>query len=77
MFVEVASEETVRGYQDRKRSETYETISCAILTANFPTLVPPYFWTSHFAEGSIVFWCRFGGVRGGENEPSDDGLDGV
>lgn len=52
-------------------------MSFAILTANFPTLVPPYFCTSHFADGSMVFWCRFGGVRGGGvPEDEDDGLDG-
>lgn len=34
----------------------------AILAANFPTLVPPYFCTSHRAAGSIEFWCRPGGV---------------
>lgn len=45
-----------------------ETISFAIWTANFPTLVPPNFWTSHRAEGSIVFWCRLGGVDGGDVE---------
>lgn len=39
-------------------------ISSAILAANFPTLVPPYFWTSHFAAGSTVFWCMLGGVLG-------------
>lgn len=41
------------------------TIFSAICEANFPTLVPPYFCTSHLALGSIVFWCMFGGVRGG------------
>lgn len=40
-------------------------ISRAILTANLPMLVPPNFWTSQRASGSIVFWCRFGGVWGG------------
>lgn len=50
---------------------THATISSAILTANFPTLVPPYFCTSHCAEGSIVFWCKFGGVR----RPEEDGDD--
>jgi len=45
--------------------ETDETISRAILTANLPMLVPPNFWTSQRASGSIVFWCRFGGVLGG------------
>ena len=51
---------------------TYETISSAILTPNFPTLVPPYFCTSHLASGSIVFWCRFGGVLGGEGDNDED-----
>jgi hypothetical protein len=46
--------------------DTHGTISSAILIANLPTLVPPYFWTSHLAEGSIEFWCKFGGVCGGE-----------
>lgn len=51
-------------------------MSLAILTANFPTLVPPNFCTIHLAEGSMVFWWRFGGVRGGgvskeEEEESD------
>jgi hypothetical protein len=36
----------------------------AIREANLPTLVPPYFCTSHLASGSIVFWCMFGGVLG-------------
>lgn len=43
---------------------TYGIISSAILTAYFPMLVPPNFWTSHFTSGSILFWCRFGGVFG-------------
>ena len=47
-------------------------MSSAIFTANLPTLVPPNFCTSHFADGSIEFWCRFGGVRGDERE---EGLD--
>jgi hypothetical protein len=37
----------------------------AICKANLPTLVPPYFCTIHLASGSIVFWCKFGGVPGG------------
>jgi hypothetical protein len=56
----------------------YETMSFAILTPNFPTHVPPYFCTSHLASGLIVFWCRFGGVLGGEDdneEEEDDGVD--
>lgn len=39
-------------------------MSSAMPTANFPTLVPPNFCTSHLASGSILFWCRFGGVLG-------------
>jgi hypothetical protein len=54
-------------------------MSSAILTPNFPTHVPPYFCTSHLASGSMVFWCRFGGVLGGEEEDdledNDDGVD--
>ena len=45
--------------------DTDEMISRAILTANLPILVPPNFWTSQRASGSIVFWCRLGGVLGG------------
>jgi len=55
-----------------QRSSTNETISSAILTANFPTLVPPNFWTSHLAAGSMLFWCRFGGVRGGEDDKDEE-----
>jgi hypothetical protein len=51
-------------------------MSDAILAANLPTLVPPYFWTSHFAEGSIVFWCRLGGVRAPPEEMDDEREDG-
>ena len=29
-----------------------------------PTLVPPNFCTKYFALGSILFWCKFGGVAG-------------
>ena len=47
-------------------------MSSAILTPNFPTHVPPNFCTSHLASGSIVFWCRFGGVLGGEGDNEDD-----
>ena len=46
------------------RTRAYGTISSAIFTANLPMLVPPYFCTIHFTEGSIVFWCKFGGVGG-------------
>jgi hypothetical protein len=44
----------------------------AISEANFPTLVPPYFCTSHLASGSIVFWCKFGGVPGGGGVSTED-----
>jgi hypothetical protein len=50
---------------------TYGTISSAILTANFPILVPPYFCTSHVASGSTLF-CRFEGVVGGEYDNEED-----
>lgn len=56
----------------RKFLVAYETMSSAILTPNFPTDVPPYFCTSHLASGSIVFWCKFGGVLGGEADNEDD-----
>ena len=38
-------------------------------------LVPPNFSTSHLVDGSMIFWCKFGGVRGeGEVEDTlDDG----
>jgi hypothetical protein len=44
----------------------------AICEANFPTLVPPYFCTSHLALGSIVLWCKFGGVPGGGGVATED-----
>jgi len=52
--------------------------------ANLPTLVPPYFCTHHLASGSIVFWCKFGGVASGgvsmegdeREEAGDVGVDG-
>lgn len=47
-------------------------MSFAIFSANFPTLVPPNFCTSHLAAGSIEFWCRFGGVVGVENDESPE-----
>lgn len=50
---------------------THETISSAIFTANFPTLVPPNFCTSHLAAGSIEFWWRLGGVDGDDTEDVD------
>ena len=51
-------------------------------TAYFPMLVPPYFCTSHLADGSAVLWCRFGGVGGkGESDwdesDEESGGDGV
>ena len=55
----------------------------AICAANFPTLVPPYFCTTHLALGSIVFWCKFGGVPGGggvsmeENDGEEAEAEGV
>lgn len=52
-------------------------MSSAILTANLPTLVPPNFWTSQRADGSMVFWWRFGGVRGREPESVEDGEAGT
>ena len=52
-------------------------ITSAIFDANFPTLVPPYFWTSHLAAGSIVFWCMLGGVRGALEEDIDEDRDEV
>lgn len=54
-------------------ARAYATMSAAIFTANFPTLVPPNFWTSHFASGSMLFWCKFGGVLGGEDDLEDEG----
>jgi hypothetical protein len=53
-------------------------MSSAIFTANLPMLVPPNFWTSHLADGSIVFWCMFGGVLGreeNEEDLEDEGVD--
>ena len=44
----------------------------AICEANLPTLVPPYFCTIHLASGSIVFWCKFGGVLGGGGVSMED-----
>jgi len=44
----------------------------AIREANFPTLVPPNFCTSHLASGSIVFWCKFGGVPGNGGVSTED-----
>ena len=54
-------------------------MSSAMFTKYFPTLVPPNFCTSHLADGSMVFWCKFGGVLGGEDEMEevldDDGVE--
>ena len=56
--------------------QSYGRISSAIWAANFPTLVPPYFCTSHVAAGSMEFWCKFGGVAGGvKSELSQDAGD--
>lgn len=51
---------------------TYKTMSSAIFAANFPTLVPPNFWTIHLASGSIAFWYMFGGVDGGREDKEED-----
>jgi hypothetical protein len=53
-------------------------MSRAMVRANLPSDVPPYFCTSHGAAGSALFWCRFGGVVGGEGEgePSESRADG-
>ena len=50
----------------------YKTMSRAICTANLPTLVPPNFCTSHFESGSMLFWCKLGGVRVPAEEDTDD-----
>lgn len=74
MLVNVVSASVLSRFNPEHRSQvkrTHATISSAILTANLPTLVPPYFCTSHLAEGSIVFWCRFGGVAGPEDDSSE------
>lgn len=44
----------------------------AIFTANLPTLVPPNFCTSHLDDGSMLFWCKLGGVHGGEEESEEE-----
>lgn len=59
---------------------THGKMSSAILAANLPTLVPPYFCTSQVAAGSMLFWWRLGGVGGVGSEldeVDDDGEDGV
>lgn len=35
-------------------SDTYLTISSAILSGNFPTLVPPNFWTTQEWSGELL-----------------------
>jgi hypothetical protein len=71
--------------EDKREKWAYGTMFSAICEANLPTLVPPYFWISHLASGSIVFWCRFGGVPGGGGvsmedsegeEEEEEGVDG-
>ena len=52
-------------------------MSSAILAANFPTLVPPNFCTIHFVEGSMLFWCKFGGVGGDEKDDAESWDAGV
>ena len=47
---------------------THGTISSAIFSTDFPILVPPNFCTNQLVEGSIVFWCRLGGVGGLESD---------
>jgi hypothetical protein len=47
-------------------------MSSEILTGYFPMLVPPNFCTSHLADGSMVFWCKSGGVCGGEDDAEGD-----
>jgi hypothetical protein len=47
-------------------------MSLAILTANLPTLVPPNFCTSHLEDGSMLFWCKLGGVRGGDEDREEE-----
>lgn len=57
---------------DKREKQAYGTMFSAICKANLPTLVPPYFCTSHLASGSIVFWCKFGGVLGGGGVSMED-----
>ena len=75
MVINVVSVGVSSLYTKEYFSTAYETMSCAILTPNFPTHVPPYFCTSHLASGFIVFWCRFGGVLGGEGDDEDSDSD--
>lgn len=58
-----------------QQNDTYDTTFCAIFTENLPTLVPPNFCTNHFAFGSMVFWCRFGGVLGGDDDEKEELLE--
>ena len=60
----------------RREGDTHGTMCAAMVAANLPTLVPPYFCTSQRAAGSIEFWWRFGGVRGGGVPGADDEVDG-
>jgi hypothetical protein len=62
----------VRCDKDDEENRAYGIMSSAIREANFPTLVPPYLCTSHLASGSIVFWCRFGGVLGNGGDSTED-----
>src|ERR1700712_5458413 len=59
---------------------THGTISSLIFAANLPTLVPPYFCTIQVADGSLLFWCQFGGVAGdgvsGNEEVEEEGIRG-
>jgi hypothetical protein len=52
-------------------------MSAAIFAGNFPTLVPPNFCTSHLASGSMLFWCKLGGVEGGVDSREDEEDGGV
>jgi len=58
VLVKIGSVKEIRVSEKYSITKTHDTISRAILTANLPTLVPPYFWTNHFASGSVVFWRR-------------------
>jgi len=46
-------------------------MSSAIFVANFPTLVPPNFWTIQLASESIAFWYMFC-VGGGKEDIEED-----
>lgn len=81
MFINVTSAwgraelTSVHFFDEIINKDTYDTTSCAIFTENLPTLVPPNFCTNHFAFGSMVFWCRFGGVLGGDDEEKEELLE--